>query len=199
MTGVARSRYARGEQRRNQLIAATIELISERGIEGVSHRLVAARAGVPLSSTTYFFGSIDDMIAAAITQVSDGLVERLETVSAGYIAGEVTIDEFVDRVVDVAVAVNRIEEIAQFEAYLAVDRRPELRDAADRILAGFEAAARRALETVGVADPDMLSRQIVALADGFALHRIVRPGYDTSDHLVVAVRRLVEADLAAKG
>ncbi|WP_026919524.1 TetR/AcrR family transcriptional regulator [Gordonia shandongensis] len=196
MSGIARSRYARGEQRRNELIAATIELISERGVEGVSHRLVAARAGVPLSSTSYFFGSIDDMIAAAVTEVCDGLLRRLESVSAQFVAGDVTVDEFVDRIVDVAMTVNRTEEIAQFEAYLAADRRHDLRVAAERVLSGFEAAALEALRAIGVANPEMLSRQIVAMIDGFALHRIVREGYDTAPHLAAAVKVLVEADSA---
>ncbi|MDR6974369.1 DNA-binding transcriptional regulator YbjK [Streptomyces sp. 3330] len=35
-------------QRRERILAATLDLIAERGVAGVSHRKIAARAGVPL-------------------------------------------------------------------------------------------------------------------------------------------------------
>ncbi|MFD6726091.1 TetR family transcriptional regulator, partial [Streptomyces sp. NPDC060131] len=40
-------------QRRERILAATLDLIAEEGIARVSHRRIAQRAGVPLGSMTY--------------------------------------------------------------------------------------------------------------------------------------------------
>lgn len=47
-------------------MAAARAIARERGIAAVTHRTVAERAGVPLGSTTYYFTSIDDLLAQAI-------------------------------------------------------------------------------------------------------------------------------------
>lgn len=36
------------------------------GVSGLTHRLIAARAGVPLGSTTYYFGSLNDLAREAL-------------------------------------------------------------------------------------------------------------------------------------
>ena len=36
------------------------------GAGAVTHRAVAARAGVPLSTTSYFFSSIDELVTEAL-------------------------------------------------------------------------------------------------------------------------------------
>jgi DNA-binding transcriptional regulator YbjK len=53
------------EARRREIIAAAVELIVEGGPDSVTHRMVAARAGVPLGSTTQHFATLDDLKAAA--------------------------------------------------------------------------------------------------------------------------------------
>lgn len=48
---------ASGENRRTVTLDATLRLLAERGVDSVSHRRLAAAAGVPLGSTTYYFDS----------------------------------------------------------------------------------------------------------------------------------------------
>ncbi|MGL1576700.1 TetR/AcrR family transcriptional regulator, partial [Vibrio parahaemolyticus] len=78
----------------------TLEIIAEKGISAVTHRSVAAAAGVPHSSTTYFFASLDDMIGEAVAHAMAAEFERLqefrtllETTAGGTGAA---IDEFVE-------------------------------------------------------------------------------------------------------
>jgi DNA-binding transcriptional regulator YbjK len=47
------------------ILRATLLVIAEGGIDGVTHRRVAARAGVSLSSTTYYFANRDELISRA--------------------------------------------------------------------------------------------------------------------------------------
>lgn len=56
---------AKGERRRAAIAAAAGEVVLAEGPAGLSHRAVAARAGVPLAATTYYFRDLDDLSAAA--------------------------------------------------------------------------------------------------------------------------------------
>ncbi|MCR5977570.1 TetR family transcriptional regulator [Gordonia jinghuaiqii] len=47
------------------MIEAAGELLLEGGFDAVRHRAVAERAQLPLASTTYYFGSLDDLMAEA--------------------------------------------------------------------------------------------------------------------------------------
>jgi DNA-binding transcriptional regulator YbjK len=53
------------QARRQEIIAAAVDLIVEGGPDSITHRMVAARAGVPLGSTTQHFATLDDLKAAA--------------------------------------------------------------------------------------------------------------------------------------
>lgn len=73
-----RSRRPRGEASRHAILDATLELIARHGIHAVTHRAIAAEAGVALASTTYFFASLPDLIEQAF----DLYVEQAATANA---------------------------------------------------------------------------------------------------------------------
>ena len=52
-------------------------MIGRGGIAAVDHRTVAAEAGVPLGSTTYYFESKADMVSQTLNYVADLEAERL--------------------------------------------------------------------------------------------------------------------------
>nr|WP_050949879.1 TetR family transcriptional regulator [Gordonia effusa] len=60
----------KGLRRRARLVEAAAELLMAGGVDAVRHRAVADQAGLPLASTTYYFGSLDDLLAAAVSHVS---------------------------------------------------------------------------------------------------------------------------------
>jgi len=51
-----------GKKKKLQILKATLQVIVREGIRGVKHRAVAKEAGVSLSSTTYYFKDIHDLI-----------------------------------------------------------------------------------------------------------------------------------------
>ena len=63
-SAAAPRRRARGEARREALVAAAAALIRDQGAAALTHRTLAARAGVPLASTTYYFSSLEDILEA---------------------------------------------------------------------------------------------------------------------------------------
>lgn len=54
------------EARRRAILTAAAELVTEAGAAALTHRAVAARAGVALGSTTKYFTSIDELREAAL-------------------------------------------------------------------------------------------------------------------------------------
>lgn len=54
---------------------AALELIAEEGMRATTQRKVAARAGVPLGSVTYYFPSIEDLLLGAF----EHLIEHIGT------------------------------------------------------------------------------------------------------------------------
>lgn len=81
------------EARRQAIVLATAELIVEVGVDAITHRMVAARAGVPLGATTQYFDTLDDLRDAAlrllIAHIETQLQGLRETIEANGPAPEV--------------------------------------------------------------------------------------------------------------
>jgi TetR/AcrR family transcriptional regulator, regulator of biofilm formation and stress response len=162
--------------RRDAVLEAAISLIGEGGLSAVTHRAVAARAGLPLSTTSYFFASIDELLVAAMRRVADKAIADLEATATRVAAERREPQEAMEEFVAVLLAEPEAATVAQFETYLEAARRPELRPDVERVLAAFEELVCAALETIGAPAPGNAARAFVALADGFALHRLAAGG-----------------------
>lgn len=83
MTQAPARRRRNPEERRRIIVEAAATLITEVGSDGLTHRLVAKRAGVPLGSTTQYFATLDDLREAALARLADdidsGLADVAET------------------------------------------------------------------------------------------------------------------------
>lgn len=64
-------RRANDPQRREKILAATLAAVKEHGIHAVTHRKIAAIAGVPLGSLTYYFSGIDDLLSEAFSHFTE--------------------------------------------------------------------------------------------------------------------------------
>jgi DNA-binding transcriptional regulator YbjK len=188
------SHRASGRASRARLLDAAIEVIAERGIGATTHRAVAARAGVPLSTTSYFFASIDDLIVEALRSVIDAVVARLQPLTAALATGHRSAEETLDAVVAALTGTPEIHIAAQFEAYLAATRRPALQQEVQRAISACEHLAEAALHVVGGQDPHAGARAVVALIDGFALHRLAWPRKtDDTTTLTTALRAVLDS------
>jgi DNA-binding transcriptional regulator YbjK len=78
----ARRRRRDPEGRRREIVTAAAELIVEIGVDAITHRKVAARAGVPLGATTQYFATLDDLRDAALRELADEVDARLDGVRA---------------------------------------------------------------------------------------------------------------------
>ncbi|HWM09642.1 MAG TPA: TetR family transcriptional regulator [Solirubrobacteraceae bacterium] len=169
---------ARGAARRRTLLEATVRVIGRGGIAAVDHRAVAAEAGVPLGSTTYYFDSKDDMVARALEHVAEREAERLraEWESGALDVGPELLPE---RLADIVIEVwagDRVILLAQYELYLESARRPDLRPAAERWDQAYRDFLEHALELLGAPDPTRRARLLCAGLDGLLLDHVATAG-----------------------
>ncbi|HEX2146035.1 MAG TPA: TetR family transcriptional regulator C-terminal domain-containing protein, partial [Pseudorhizobium sp.] len=82
---VARRSYSRSTEaeRRDELIAATLDCIAEAGIQGATVRQIAARAGVTGGLIRHYFATKDQMLQAAYRQLMTGITEITSTAAEG--------------------------------------------------------------------------------------------------------------------
>jgi DNA-binding transcriptional regulator YbjK len=165
-------RQPRGERRRAAILAAALRMIAERGVAATTHRAVAEVAGVPTSTTTYYFNSLDELLDEALLLFVGGEAERLRAV-AHELEGRRVPPAEVARVLLAELRAGRgSNDVAQFELYLEASRRPSLREAARASLDLYAEVAETALRAAGSPRPEEGARIFVALVDGLGLHRI---------------------------
>lgn len=128
---------SKGEQRRRHLVDAAVQLMLEGGIGAIRHRAVAERAGVPLSATTYYFSSIDELVASAVQQCSLHEHERMQGLVDGITVRRRGTAATADLLVDIFVApggsVDRRALIARGERLAASARSEALRELQHRL------------------------------------------------------------------
>jgi len=73
----------RGQRRRLEILDAALRIMARDGLRAVSHRAVAAEAGVPLAATTYYFSDLEDLITEAFLHWSES---QLRVVGAFHVA-----------------------------------------------------------------------------------------------------------------
>ncbi|MBF6449705.1 MULTISPECIES: TetR/AcrR family transcriptional regulator [Nocardia] len=162
----------KGERRRQALVAAAAELLLEGGFDAVRHRSVATRADLPLASTTYYFESLEDLIARAVEFSGNAELESMRRR-----IGEVThrkrgAEATVDLIVDLMVGTDGPDEfargrlIARYERSVASARHPELREVQLRLRAQLEDLLADVLRRSDrMVRTDQL-RRLVAVVDG---------------------------------
>lgn len=68
------------EMRRLAIVTAAAELITEVGVDAITHRMVASRADVPLGATTQYFDTLDDLRDAALKLLAAHVAERMTAI-----------------------------------------------------------------------------------------------------------------------
>jgi DNA-binding transcriptional regulator YbjK len=181
--------------RREQILEATLRVIGRGGRQAVTHRAVAAEAGVPLGSTTYYFDSRDDLLQQALEHVAASEVERY-TVLGQELRAVKSPKELADRLIDelVARAKDRIAYIAEYELWLEAGRRPELREAATNWCDAEQRSVAGAMEALGSADPAIDASLVVAAIDGLGERVLAREDdpAKASNEFRPELRRLIE-------
>jgi TetR/AcrR family transcriptional regulator, regulator of biofilm formation and stress response len=185
----------RSRLRRDQLLAAAIDLFADGGARAITHRAVAARAGLPSATTTYYFESIEELIREALASHVTQWTRELDALATIELDADVSLDDAARYIG--AVFAQRGPEVAALELsiFLAATREPELLHVAQAAHRALEGLATSVLARVGVIDADDVSAAVVALIAGTALRRQsgVYSEDDEARYLTAAIRGLVAA------
>jgi DNA-binding transcriptional regulator YbjK len=187
----------RGRRRRDALLDAGVDLLTEGGFTRVSHRAVAERASLPLAATTYYFRSRDDLVTAAFERMVDGDLEATRerfTARVGQLAD--TSPEAVAEALAAALLphdeTERRRHLALWELYLQAGRDPALRPLARAWTDRCRATTLELLRIAGYpATPDSV-RLLGAAADGLTIEAIVEDRPNAVQSMVATMSRALE-------
>jgi DNA-binding transcriptional regulator YbjK len=178
-----------GKDRRLLLLETTLEVIGREGVDAVSHRLIAQKAGVPLGSTTYWFRSREEMLTEALAHFARNetatVSERLEAVaSASRDGGTEAAVEAICRLLAPQLGESRWRTVAQYALLGEAARRPELVP----VVQEWNEAWWRALEALfadlGLAAGRLEARMLLAMLDGLLVQQLAAPDEDFEERLL---------------
>lgn len=189
----ARAHRASAQRRREALLEAASELAAEVGAGAVTHRAVAARAGVPLSTTSYFFSSIDELVTEALRRGAQSRVGEFDAAERVWVLGEGEVESLLEDLVDQLLGSSATSEGTQVEFYLAAGRHEELRSDASATVSRFAARSQWQLERAGAPRAEETAWALQAHADGAMLHRLAGVDTDHRRRLLAGMRNLLAA------
>jgi len=160
--------------RRREILEATLRVIGEGGVKGVTHRAVAQEADVALASTTYYFDSKSALVEEALEVLIARSIEDVRRFTS--CPEQISREELIDRIVGFADAqVNDPNALvlAQYELMLEAGRAEYLRPLARRwtiaYMDGFESVVRSA----GL--PERATEIVTNFVEGAVLNQVTTP------------------------
>ena len=194
-------RAPRGEARREAILRATLSVIAAHGTDGVTHRAVAAEAGVPLSATTYWFDSRDELLEETLRFAAREETERLERIVLDLAPRDLDVRAWAQALAELLL--HEIEaaperHMALYELGMEAARNPALRPEVEQMHAAQLNLAELGARAAGSDDPAADAPIIVAALFGLLFAQLATPrkGYER-DVLRPALERLFERLVAA--
>jgi len=189
-------RDPRGELRRAELLEAAIHVIGAHGLDAVTHRAVAAEAGVPAASTSYYFRSKDELIDEALGALATREIEllRLRREALGDRAADLeeTTEALSAWIEEQLTEEGRVAMLAQYQLQLEAARRPAARDILAAWKDGTDDLAETAMRSLGATDVRTAGILLVCAIDGLRL-RLMASGHEplSGPELRAVVRALL--------
>lgn len=163
------------DDRRANLVAATVRVINERGFARTRVTDIAAEAGVSVGLLHRYFPTLDDALAAAFAQIAEGDAQATARLAA------LPPRERLERMTRGCVEDVHLWVSVWIDAWGEALHRPALRETAARYTDRWRrqiAAVLREGDAGGewrCPDPDDTAARLVACMDGIALHLALHP------------------------
>lgn len=141
-----RASREKSEQRRRQILEATMRIIVRDGVRGVRHRAVAAEAEVPLAATTYYFKDIHELIADAFTLYTEWALDYVNSFAVDFrmTARQIRHMDLTDRNQQLEAIERLVEKLSEFSrGKLALDTHMLISEQAFRYEVFVEDRVRR--------------------------------------------------------
>jgi TetR/AcrR family transcriptional regulator, regulator of biofilm formation and stress response len=167
--------YQKGERRREEILRATLRVIGAHGADAVTHRAVAAEAGVPLSATTYYFASKDELLEQTLLMAAREETERIERLVLDLAPQDLSASDWAAAVAAMIARDVRDEpdrHVALFELGLEATRTELLRGELQRWQEAHIRLAELGCRAVGSEEPELDARLVVAALTGLMLEQL---------------------------
>lgn len=170
----------RGERRRRELVDATLRVIADQGIRAVTHRSVAAEAGLPLAATTYYFASKEELIAACLRHAATEEIAELERRAAAVDLSALSPEAWADGLIEWLDAelgdAARPRLVARYQLQLEAAHSPELRELYNAWTVAAFGFAEALLAAAGSRQPAADAAIVLAAVDGMRFNALSRGG-----------------------
>lgn len=187
----------RGEQRRTELLAASLRVIVRDGVGGVTYRAVAAEAHASHGSILYYFGSREALLREVMVHVARRNAATLEAYwneIAEQTSEPLRFAELLSRHSAQQLAGDRDMGIAVYELQLAAARDPALRDVLREWGRSYTLTTESALRALGSTDPAADMAQLTNAIGGLIVGQLALPRRDFERRVLrPAVERLILA------
>ncbi|AZH84555.1 TetR/AcrR family transcriptional regulator [Plantibacter sp. PA-3-X8] len=162
--------------RRDRILQATLEVIKADGIEAASYRGIAAHAGVPLGSMTYYFPTLENLILDALDSTRGDLEPRY----AAPLRHARTRADIVDALVDATIGATS-PSLADIRLYEEI-RHHGVRN--PKVAAVLQAVEDDSLVMLDGILPESSALTINAMLWGWWSHRLAHPDAELDETTV---------------
>jgi len=182
-SGLSRPRRRLDALRRPQILATATELVREKGLWSVRISDVAKRAGMSPANVVYYFGTKDELFAAAISQADDmfygPVLDELAQLATA-----------AERMARLIVRSSTSDWMLWIDLWVYARHHPDTAVAQRR----FHRRWRQAIEDVvvrgveagewTVQDPSGVAQRLSALTDGLSVHMVLGDADHTPERYI---------------
>lgn len=171
--------------RRTQLLDAGLRVIAREGMRGLTHRSVENEAGVPHGSTTYYFGTRYDLLAALSVHMRETDRELVEPIAHQLALLLADRSQEFDLSAMAAATVAWVEsnpelQLARYEMQLAGARDPQLKELMTDCAVTFRRMIEPIVVSAGSKQPERHARMVQSIVDGLVLDWLTHTDGDPS-------------------
>lgn len=180
------------DERRREILEATVRVLAKRGIRGLSFRAIARELGGSTTLVTHYFGSQADLLQGVAdsfaAEIEAEIVERLEAIDDPHERLLILLEWLVPATEEALLQEKaRITVLADRLTGEEVDQGFEL----------WEVRVRALLRThlrqlVPAAEVDLRVDMLRVLTNGLTLSAVEHPEVWTRERLIVAIKKAIE-------
>jgi DNA-binding transcriptional regulator YbjK len=167
--------------RERPLMEATLRVIGRKGLDGVTHRAVAAEAKMSVGALTHHFASRDVLVDAALAFALSREVGRLRALAFSLQGKAFDVEGWIDALVNWYGRELKTQpeiHIACYEAFLAAARNPRHRAVVVEWFDTWRQSAELALRAAGSSEPRRHAELFVSALIGLLMQQLAAPRRD---------------------
>jgi DNA-binding transcriptional regulator YbjK len=165
-------------ERERPLMEATLRIIGRSGIDGVTHRAVAAEAGLSVGAVTHHFATRDALVDAALRFALAREIGRLRALALSLQGKAFDLEAWIEQLTGWYAQELKAQaevHIACYEAFLAAARDERHREIVAQWFATWRQSAELALRAANSTTPRRHAELFVSALIGMLLQQLATP------------------------